>query len=38
LFDGEAIVNLMVEKRFGVEVVEEIYLYEEAFDKIFEQM
>lgn len=36
LFDGEAIVNLMIEKRFGVEVVKEIYLFEEAFDKIFE--
>lgn len=35
LFDGEAIVNLMIEKRFGVEVVKEIYLFEEAFDKIF---
>jgi len=36
LFDGETIVNLMIEKRFGVEVVKEIYLFEEAFDKIFE--
>lgn len=36
LFDGEAIVNLMIEKRFGVEVAKEMCLYEEAFDKIFE--
>ncbi|WP_293952377.1 MULTISPECIES: restriction endonuclease [unclassified Sphingobacterium] len=37
LFDGDAIVNLMIEKRFGVEVVKEIYLFEEAFDKIFDE-
>lgn len=36
LFDGEAIVNLMIEKRFGIEVVKEFYLYEEAFDKILD--
>lgn len=38
LFDEEAILDLMIEKRLGVEVVKEIDLYEEAFDTIFDVM